>query len=318
MPIPNSAVASATFNHQLTSYAQGNWNDQADVIKVAERLAPTTSVQGAAGQYKKFDDKNSFLAENTARALGGDPKVISFSADDDSYNCKPQALETRVDKVEDQQAGSAGGDLAAQLLDQGKIKALVNKSALSHAKDVSDYVVANTNAIADRGNWSNKEVDPIEQLDEQLLAISQDVGSTQNVKVTMDLGSWYILRNHPLVRARVSKVQATPITLQQLNDNLLFPVDLMAANVVYDTKALGQAADKKRLLAGVVLVHYSVPNPTVYDPSAFKCFTVGASSFIAGVRTYQAPNGLWRGHLMDWSRDIKKTSSLAVRRFNIA
>src|SRR5690242_2367079 len=97
-----SVAQSATLNYQLTAYAQGLMNDLADVIEVAERLAPTTPVPGAAGQFKKFDDKNSFMPEKTARALGGDPTLINFNATDDSYSCKPQALEVRVDKKEDQ------------------------------------------------------------------------------------------------------------------------------------------------------------------------------------------------------------------------
>jgi hypothetical protein len=312
-----SQSSTATINTQLTGYAQGLWNDQKDVIKVAERLAPSTPVASSAGQFKKFDDKNSFLPENTARALGGDPKVIAFSASDGNYDCAPQGLEARVDKEEENRAGSQGNSLAAELLDQGKIKALTNKTALSHAKDVTDFVAANTTPIADRGNFSNADIDPIEQIDEQLEGISLDCGSTQNVKLTFDLATWRIIRNHPKVKARCTGVQVSAITMEQLIGMLLFPVDVMAANVVYDLKALGQAVDKKRLLAGVLFAHYSVPNPTQYDPSAFKCFTVGQGSYIAGVRTYQSPNGLWRGHIMDWSRDIKKTSALSVRRLNI-
>src|ERR1700743_2571485 len=129
-------LGSATLNYQLTAYAQGLWNDLGDVIKLADRLAPTTPVPGAAGQFKKFDDKNSFMAEKTARALGGDPVLIAFNASDDAYSCKPQALEVRVDKEEDQAAGMDGGDVQSSLLDQGKIRALVNKVALSHVLDV--------------------------------------------------------------------------------------------------------------------------------------------------------------------------------------
>jgi adenylosuccinate lyase len=98
MPLPNSAAASAALNYQLTNYAQGLWNDLKDVIEVAERLAPTTNVPGTTGQFKKFDDKNSFMPEKTSRALGGEPTLIAFSATDDRYNTKPQALEVRVDK----------------------------------------------------------------------------------------------------------------------------------------------------------------------------------------------------------------------------
>jgi len=201
MPTP-AILGSATLNYQLTAYAQGLWNDLGDVIKLAERLAPTTPVPGATGQYKKFDDKNSFMPEKTARALGGDPVLIAFNASDDSYSCKPQALEVRVDKEEDQAAGHHGGDVHNSLLDQGKIRALINKVALSHVLDVSNAVINGTTAQAGVGSWSDPNIDPIDQINQQLLGIAQDCGSTQNVKITMDLGVWNTLRTHPKVKAR--------------------------------------------------------------------------------------------------------------------
>ena len=317
-----SSLGSATLNYQLTAYAQGLWNDLADVTRLAERLAPTTPVPGAAGQFKKFDDKNSFLPEKTARPLGGDPVLIAFNASDDSYSCQPQALEVRVDKIEQQAAGSEGGDVANDLLDQGKIKALLNKTALSHVLDVTNAVINNTTPVAQRGNWSNVDIDPIDQLDEQLLALTLACGSTQNIKLTMDVASWNTLRNHPKVKARAlfgagSKLAA--INMDQLNSALIFPVDIMVANIVYDQARLNQASNKTRALASTVLLHYSVPGATLYDPSAFKSFTVGsAGSFLGNVFTYQAPNNLWRGHLVEWSRDIKLTSTQSILRLAIS
>lgn len=314
----SNVLSSATLNYQLTAYAQGLWNDIGDVIKLAERLAPTTPVPGATGQFKKFDDKNSFTRPKTARALGGDPTLLAFAASDDTYACKPQALEVRVDLAEDQAAGNAGGDVQTQLLDQGKIRALINQQALGHVGDVVDAVIANTTAEAGIGNWDNPDIDPIDQLDQVILALTKNCGSTQNIKVTMDIASWNLLRNHPLVKKRTQFTQVANLTAAQLAEILIIPVDLMIANIVYDTTALGQASSKSRIMAGTTLVHYSVPNATLYDPSAFKSFTVGAAgSFIGNVRTYQAPNQLWRAHLVDWSRDIKQTSSLSMRRVDV-
>jgi hypothetical protein len=316
----NGTLGSATLNYQLTSYAQGLFNDLADVIKLAERLAPTTPVPGANGQFKKFDDKNSFMPEKTARALGGDPVVIAFSATDDYYNCKPQALEVRVDKEEDQAAGNAGGDVQQNLLDQGKIRALVNKVMLSHVIDVANAVVAGTTAQSGIGTWSDPNVDPIDQINQQLLGIAQDVGSTQNVNITMDLSVWNTIRTHPKVKARAlfgSGADVATISISQLNAALIFPCDIMPANVVYDQTRLNQTPSKARVLSGVCLIHYSLPGATIYDPSAFKTFTVGAAGFLGNVRTYIAPNQLWRGHLVDWSRDIHQTSTLSMRRLNI-
>ena len=313
------AIGSATLNYQLTAYAQGLWNEISDVIKLAERLAPTTPVPGASGQFKKFDDKNSFLRPKTARALGGDPNLIAFAASDDTFACKPQALEVRVDLAEDQAAGNAGGDVQTQLLDQGKIRALINQQALGHVGDVVDAVIAGTAATAGLGNWDSPDIDPIDQLDQELLALSLACGSTQNIKLTLDVASWNLLRNNPLVKKRTAFTQVANLTNQQLAEILIFPVDVMVANIVNDTAALGQAPSKSRIMSGTALLHYSIPNATLYDPSAFKCFTVGAAgSFIGNVRTYQAPNQLWRGHLVDWSRDIKQTSTLSMRRINVS
>lgn len=317
-----AALGSATLNYQLTAYAQGLWNDIQDVVKLAERLAPTTPVPGAAGQFKKFDDKNSFMPEKTARAIGGDPVLIAFNATDDSYSCKPQALEVRVDKEEEQAAGAEGGEVETNLLDQGKIKALINKVALSHVIDVCTYVLANTPAgQTSASQFSSPDIDPIDVINQQLLGISQDCGSTQNIKITMDLGVWNAIRSNPKVKARALFGAASDIamiSLDQLNSQLLFPCDIMPANVVYDTTRLNQTGSKARAMAGVCLIHYSTPGATIYDPSAFKSFTVGSAGFLGNVRTYVAPNQLWRGHLVDWSRDIKLTSSLSMRRINVS
>lgn len=315
----SNVLGSATLNYQLTAYAQGLWNDLADVVKLAERLSPTTPVPGSTGQFKKFNDKNSFRRPKTARALGGDPQLISFEASDDTFACKPQALEVRVDLAEDQAAGNAGGEVQTQLLDQGKIRALLNQQALGHVGDVVDAVIANTTAEAGLGNWDNPDIDPIDQLDQVLLALTKDCGSSQNIKVTMDIASWNLLRNHPKVKVRTQFTQVANLTAEQLAQILIIPVDLMIANIVNDTAALGVTANKSRIMSGTCLLHYSVPNATLYDPSAFKCFTVGApGSFVGNVRTYQAPNMLWRAHLVDWSRDIKQTSSLSMRRVNVS
>jgi len=309
--------STATLNYQLTTFAQGHMNDLADARALAERLAPSTPVPGSSGQFKKFDDKNSFLPEDTARALGGDPNLIAFSADDETYACKPQALEVRVDQAEIDAAGSGAGALGQQLLREGKVAALLNKAALSHSVQVVTAVLAAVNPEADLGVWSDNDIDPIDQLDAVLLALANNCGSTSNIKITMDVGAWSALRKHPKVKARSTGVQVETITRDQLAGMLLYPVDLFIGSIVKDTTGLKVASAKKQVLSSEVLIHYSVPNATLYDPSPFKTFTVGMGSPFSGVRSYQAPNGLWEGHLIDWSRDIHQTSTLAMRRVSI-
>ena len=311
-------LSSATLNYQLTNYAQGHMNDLADSRALAERLAPSTPVPGASGQFKKFNDKNSFLPEDTARATGGDPKIIAFIASDDTYYCKPQALEVRVDKSELDAAGSNQGSLGQQLLREGKVGAMLNKASLSHTIQVINAVLNAVPAQPDRGVWSNPDIDPIDQLDEQLDLLTLDCGSSSNIKLTLDVGAWRALRNHPKVKARCTGVQVGGITRDQLQGLLMLPVDVMIAGIVKDTTGLGVTSSKVRALASTALLHYSAPNATVYDPTPFKTFTVGMGSPFGGVRSYDALNGLWEGHVIDWSRDIKQTSTLAMRRLNIS
>ena len=310
-----SRSTSASLNYQLTAYAQGYMNDLGAALSLAERLAPTTPVPGTTGQYKIFNDKNSFQVYNTSRVLGGDPTRVEFSATDGTFNCKPQALEITIDQEERRQVGE-DNSVGNQLLDQGKIKALINLAALSHSNKVVAAVLAGLTAVADRGNWSNPDVDPIDQLDEQLDILTKEVGSVQNLKLDMDVTAWRTLRNHPKVKARTSGVQVGGITREQLAGLLMLPVDFQVSSIVKNSAALGQPPSKARVLASEVILHYSVPSATQYDPSAFKTFTAGMSSLTA-VRSYMSTNGFYDGHIIDWSEDIVQTSATAARRISV-
>jgi hypothetical protein len=303
-------------NYQLTSFARGHMNDVRRAYELAERLCPTVAVPGTSGQYKSFNDENSFQVYNTARAMGGDPNRIQFDADDLFYNCKPQALEVTVDEEERRQAGEDNA-LAQQLLDEGKIKALLNIAALSNAKKRVDFVLSKLDALKDVGNWSNKDIDPIDQLDQVIIDLATLCGSSEFIKVTMSLTAWATLRNHPKSKARCNGVQAMPLTIEQVQSGLTTPVDIKAYAISYNEKALGQAKSKKQLLNGDVIVHMSIPSPTQYDPSAFKSFTAGQNN-IAAVRSYMATNGLYGGHFVDWSEDLEQTSTIAAARIHLS
>lgn len=315
-----SRQSTAQINHQLTGFAIGHANDLAMARRLAERLAPIVQVGGSHGQYKEFNDRNSFQVYNTARAMGGSANRIEFEAEDKYFNCKPQALEVTVDKEERRQAGEDNA-LAQQVLDEGKIAALINVTNLSHVHKVVTAVIAATTAVAGDqiGEWSNEDIDPIDQLDEQVDLLAQAVGNKEGIKLTMDLTSWRTLRNHPKTKARCNGVQVGGINAGQLNEMLAVPVDFETHAISYNAAALGQDMDKQRLGSGQVFLHYALPTPrlTPYDPSAFKIFTVG-TSMVSGVRSYDSQDGFWNAHVIDWSEDLKLTSSISMRRIEIS
>jgi hypothetical protein len=327
------ATLSAQINYTLSDFASGHMNDTAKLYEFAERLCPTVAVPGAHGQWKAFDDINSFQAYTTARAMGADPTRIQFAAEDEYYNCAPQALEITVDEKEREDAGK-GNAVAQQLLDEGKIKALVNAALLSYANTRTTFVLNNLTAVANRGNFGNPNIDPIDQIDEQIDQLAQVCGSMENIKITMSLDAWRAIRSNAKSKFRLIGNQIGEITLQQFMDALLFPCDTKVYSLSYiappgtgppgggnyagtQEPAAGVFTTKSRLLSGNIIIHYSVPNPTLYDPSAFKSFCVGGNT-VQAVRSWMALNGLYGGHLVDWSEDVVQTSSIGARRLTLS
>ena len=78
-------MSSSKFNVTLTNYARGLAQDIS--ASLANFLAPEVVVTAATGQYKSFDDKNTFQVVDTARAVGGPAKRLEFAATDPTYNC---------------------------------------------------------------------------------------------------------------------------------------------------------------------------------------------------------------------------------------
>lgn len=311
-------TSSASVNYTLTNYAVGLMNDLAKAREIVDALCPTVVVPGATGQYKTFDDVNSFTVYNTARGLGGVARRIEFAASDGSFDCKPQALEVTVDDHERERAnGAANATLANELLDQGKVRALLNSTALSHAKKIVDFVGNNTTALANRGNWSNKDIDPIDQLNEALVDLVTAVGSAAGITFTIGLTALKVLIANDKVKARARGVRVGDVGLADVVNMLIMPVRPVVGVLSYNTAKIGQTASKSQVLGSIAYLSYSVPNPTAYDPSPFKVFTTGQNN-IEAVRTYRDESARSDVHAVDWSEDMKATGSAAYKRFDVS
>lgn len=307
-------LLTSQFNYQLFNFAVGLMNDAKQTIEVAELLAPSVVVPGAHGQYKQFNDANSFRTYTTERAIGGGATRIAFSASDAYFNCKPQALEVGIDVEEENQAGEQG----VGLLRESKVRALVNGKLLSHTFDLFTYVAANVTATAGIGNFSNPDIDPIAQISGEVRDLSTDVGTLSNVNALISIDAWLAIINNKQVKERTKYSQAVPLTEDQFGLQMLgIPIKTKIFSIVTDTAGLGQTtATKRRIATGDIYLFYSVPNPSVYDPSAFKTFTT-KPAFIDGVRQYPTPDNRQMIYALDWSRQFVKTSALSVRRITV-
>lgn len=302
-----SVKSSAAYQAHLTSYAQGIGMEAIDPI--AELFAPTVQVSAAQGFYKQFSDKNAFQVLDTARAIGGSARRLEFAATDPTFNCLPQALEIGID---DHEREAAGSDPWA--LEQAKIKTLVQSSRRSHAVKVYDKVAA---ALAGTGKTWNDAADPIVDIDAELLSIATTIGEMPNT-IVFGLNAWSLFRNHSKVRARFPGAEVVGVNTVQAAQLLLNPsIKIVVSTLVKDTTKAGVAKSTAQVVGSAVWIFHSSPAPSLYDPSFAKTFRTNASG-VDAVYRYRDDKARSDIYAVDWSEDIKVTSSVSASRLNVA
>jgi len=298
----------ATYSATLTNYAQGHAQDLASAL--AEFVAPTVRVGAAVGQYKQYDAKNAFQAYDTARAVGGTAKRIEFAASDPTFNCLPQALEIGIDDAERDAAGEQ-----QSALEEGKVRSLLSAATVSH-EDKVVAVMKTLSAVGGKGVWSDSSVDPVAEIDEQIEAIATATGMMAN-GVVFGLGAWRVFRNHPKVVAKQPGAALVGVTEGQAGALFINPKAAVRVGVLSkDTAKFGAGASKTNLVGAEVFVLVRSANATVYDPGWMKTFSAGEGS-VTAVRMYRDERARSDVLAIDWSEDIKITSSVAARRLTI-
>jgi len=304
-----SGRVAASINQTLTAYAAGLSQDTRSAM--ADFFAPQCPVGVSMGQYKSYDVKNAFQIYATARAIGGSANRIKFDADDETYNCKPQALEITIDDAE---RDAAGDDQS--ILEQSRARTLVVSANIAHEKDVIDAVDAALTAVAGKGNWSSPNVDPVAELDEQIEALATITGMMPNA-LALGLAAWRIAKNHPKVIAKFPGAAVVGVSFSQFASLLLNPnIEVRVGVLARDTTKFGRTASKTQIVGSNAYVFCRSATPTQYDPSLAKVFMTRAGS-VDAVRVYRDENARSDVLAVDWSRDIKVTSSACGRKLAI-
>lgn len=301
----------AAFNPTLTNYAQGVAQDLSSAI--AEFIAPTVTVSATIGQYKSYDNKNAFQTYDSSRAVGGTARRIFMDASDPTYNCIPNALEIAIDDAE----RDAAGDGDPLVLEQAKVKTLVQASMTSHEKAVVDAIKNAENAVSGVGAWSTDTNDPIKELDAQIEAIAKETGQMPNA-IVMGVDAWRLFRNNAKVRDRQPGAELIGLTTGQAGSMLLNPaMEIKIAPLVADGSKQGKAANKAFISGGECFVFVRSASPTIYDPSFAKVFA-GARGGVTSVRSYRDESSRSDIYAVDWSRDIKVTSPISGSRITVS
>ena len=296
-------MSSSKYNVTLTNYARGLSQDLSATL--ANFLAPEVVVPAATGQYKNFDDKNTFKVIDTSRAVGGPAKRLEFAASDPTYNCLPQALEIAIDDHERDEAGQ--GDPLR--LEEAKTQTLVSSAVTSHEAKV----FAALTSLAAAANITLASDDPIAKLDEQIEALATDTGRMPN-RLVIGLPLWNKLRNNAKVIARFPGAASIGVSMAQFSSLLLNPsIDIRVGILAKDTTKLGGVKANVNIIGQQLVIFHANASPTLYDPSFMKTFRLRRGG-VDVVRTYRDDAARSDILAVDWSEDIRVTSPVCARK----
>lgn len=298
----------ASGNPTLTNFAAGLSPDFS--LDIAGILAPMVTTPSTIGQFKRFDDVNSFQVVDTSRAIGGTARRLEFFATDPTFNAQPQALEIPLDDAE----LDAEGNFSISVL-QGKTKALLSQAQLSHADKVITKAKTQA-AVAVLGAWGDATVDPVAEVDACLDKLSTDCGQPPN-RIVFGLTAWQRFRNHAKVRARQPGAVLIGLTTLQAASLFLIPgIRIEVATLSKNTAKPGNTVSKTKLLGDDVFIFIGSDSPTQYDPSWMKTF--GPRGGVDAVRTYRDERSRSDILALDWAEDIQIVSALACNRITTA
>jgi len=301
-------ISTSTYKETLKNYAYGVAQDAK--TSLADFIAPRVPVGIGSGQFKKFNDKNAFQIYDTNRAVGGRANRMEFEATDGVFNCKPNALELPIDDQERAQAGEADAQL-----EEAKTRTIVINAALAREKKVFDLVKAKVAAAA---TWDSTGTDdPIDLIDEQIVAIATATGMMPN-RMVIGLGAWRLIKNNAEVLKRHVNVSNKGVTLDVLAGMLLNPqIDIRVGVMSYDANKMGKADSKSNVVGSEIFLFHGNDNPTQYDPGFAKTFSIGNNS-VEAVRMYRDEGCRSDILAVDWSEDVEVVSTICAKRITVS
>lgn len=308
------SIQNFSSNPMLREYAQGA--AQNAIQPVADFLAPTVPVSTMTGQFKTYSEKNRFRIPNTLRSTGGRAVELGFDAADDTFNCKPHALDFPVDlTINDEKE-------LEDVVREGAIS-VAEVGALAHEKTVIDKALAAAGSGTAKV-W-NSSADPVDDIDAAILAVVKAAryGSLMGVGVLFGATAWKIFKNASAVKSRfiaggtkANKDGVAVPTIDNVGSLFCANPDVKSSYMVYDDAPEGKDADIKFVLDTNVLIFARKSAPTRRDPSFMKTFRLMNKFMVPG--SYERDDGRVTVAKFDWSEDVRVTNSAAVQRLNIS
>lgn len=301
-----SKSSTATVNTALTSFASGVAQDTKSAL--ADFIAPRCPVGVTDGHYKKFDEKNTFRTYNTKRGIGGAATRVHMDADDPTFSCGSYALEAAIDDLERQKAGDF-----QQALEEAKIREVIVGASLSHEIEV----LAKAREVTATSKTWGENADPIDDLDQAIQDIVTATGMMPN-RMVMGIGTWRLLKNHKNVKNRQRSTTDKAVDLGGFASMLLNPnIEIKLGILSKDTAKEGALASKQNIVGSDILIFVASQNPTTFDPSFMKTFSIGDIS-TGNVTEYRDETCSSDIYKVAWSEQVKVVSSICAKRLTVS
>lgn len=295
----------------LTNFARGYAAAKADPL--VKFLAPDVVTGAASGYYVAYSDAAQYQAYNAQRPIGGKATRIVFGTDLPSYNCTPNALEIPHDDHE-----KALGHVDVDLFREGKVSTLIGIAVRSEAVVTVQKARTTLTAVASKGDaWSSTD-DPIAEIDEQILAISDEIGQMPN-RILFGLKAWSIFKNNAKVVSRFNGAASANVTTMNAPTLFLNPnMQIMVSALNVDANPIAVASrSKASIVKDDVFIFFAEDSPNPYDPSLMKTFRVRGGG-VDQVKMYRSDDSRSDIYAVDWTSQVVATSSASGRRLTVA
>jgi hypothetical protein len=304
-----------TIRADLTNYAHALMQDLEPMRRLAGLLSPVVPTGGTSGLYNKFDNTQAFkvYAESVARrGVGGHASEIGFLSETANYACEPYGLRVKIDAHERAQAGES-----MNLLEQAKTRTLLVNCWLAYLSNLVTVIKAAVSATANKGDWTDANVDPVQEINDQIKAVYLATGMIPN-HVVMDFGAWCVFSGNPKVVDRMpgaDVAEVSPSRVRRLLCNPNATIEVAETAVLYGGGLGNASATKRGITGGSCLIFFNSPIATQYDPSFCKTFAPAASMF-TDVYTYrEEPHFDWYEN--DWTCDPVVVASALCKRIDV-
>lgn len=301
----STPVVSPTLNR----YAKGLFANSSNAV--ADFLAPRVTTGAAQFYVNDYGQRSSFQVPNAIRAIGGDSTAVLTDGDRVEITLKPHALHDIIDNHELDLAGDEGG---RALLREARVRNIINQG--DNARLSETLTVARAAVSATAQVWGASD-DPVADIDAEMETIANTIGMLPN-RVLFSLGAWQIFKNAAAVKARLTagntKTKTAAVMLEDAASLLLNPnSQAMLSTAVFDSK-LSATSSKANALSNEVWIFYAAESADMFDPSAFKTFSVRDNPFDR-VRTVQKDFG--EKPIVEWTQDAYANNASAAARLTV-